>query len=93
MNHLPLSSLPVTPHWDCPECNSTGSIQGEICPVCFGAKLINSPMAARWLLDFMESRGCLVAELEMLRKEDPDPLTFALCLGICSALQRADRSA
>ena len=89
MSEIPLIPAPVTPLWDCPECNSTGSSDAEICPVCLGAGLIDTPTTAIWLLDFMESRGCHPDELEQLEKEDPDPLLFALALGICSAIKRS----
>lgn len=87
MNDLSITPATSIARWDCPECHSTGSVAGEICPVCLGAKWIDSVAITKWLLDFMESWGCNPTEIELLRKQHPDPFTFALCLGVCSAVQ------
>ncbi|HLO50264.1 MAG TPA: hypothetical protein VK211_17750 [Kamptonema sp.] len=89
MSNIPLPLTPATINWQCPECSGTGSVNEEICPVCLGAKLIDGPAVAIWLLDFMESCGSEASEIEQLRKEEPDPLTLAVCLGICSAIKRS----
>ena len=89
MSNIPLAPALATANWQCPECGGTGSVNQEICPVCLGAKWIDNPAAAKWLLDFMESGGSHPTEIEQLRKEEPDPLTLAVCLGVCAAIKRS----
>jgi len=89
MSNIPLALTPATVNWQCPECGGTGSVNEEICPVCLGAKWINGTAVAIWLLDFMESCGGDASEIEQLRKEEPDQLTLAVCLGVCSAIKRS----
>lgn len=89
MSNISILPISATNNWECPECGGTGSIDEEICPICLGATWINSPDAAEWLLNFMQSSGGHTAEIEQLRKETPDPLVLALCLGICSAIKAA----
>jgi hypothetical protein len=89
MSNISIVPISATANWQCPECNGTGSIDEEICPICLGATWIDGPAATEWLLNFMESSGGHAAEIEQLRKEDPDPLTLAVCLGVCSAIKQS----
>ncbi|OCR02520.1 hypothetical protein BCD67_01135 [Oscillatoriales cyanobacterium USR001] len=88
MSNISIFPISPTTNWQCPECDGTGSIDEEICPVCFGATLIDSSAAAEWLINFMQSSGGPTLEIEELRKEAPDPLILAVCLGVCSAIKR-----
>ncbi|MBE9184919.1 hypothetical protein IQ270_09390 [Microcoleus sp. LEGE 07076] len=87
MNNSVIDPPPVKTHWDCPECGGTGTVSGETCPECLGAKYIDIDAITNWMLDFMESRGCDRAELDQLRTENPDPLTLTFCLELCIALK------
>lgn len=89
MSNISIFPISATTNWQCPECGGTGFIDEEICPVCFGATLIDSHTAAEWLLNFMQSSGSHAAEIEELRKEAPDPLTLAVCLGFCTAIKQS----
>ncbi|MEO6862271.1 MAG: hypothetical protein ABI180_12205 [Microcoleus sp.] len=77
----------INTHWDCPECKATGTVSGETCPECLGAKYMDINAVTNWMLDFMESRGCNPDEIDLLRTENPDPLTLTFCLELCIALK------
>lgn len=89
MSHQPILLDSATPRWECPECGGTGRMNEETCPVCLGAKWIDSSIATRWLLDYMESCGSHSAEIELLRTDKPDPMILALCLGVCTAVKQS----
>ena len=87
MSNILIASEHLKTHWDCPECDGTGALGAEICPVCLGAKYIDLAAITNWMLDFMESRGCNPDEIDRLRTENPDPLTLTFCLELCIAIK------
>jgi hypothetical protein len=66
----------------------TGNVQNAVAPVLLMKKFALYVLEQHGLIVLMLLNGH-AAEIEQLRKETPDPLILALCLGICSAIKAA----